>query len=234
MLRLTLSRRSGTAETDFIPRRLVIAGWTGRDPATVRAHIDELALLGVAPPARTPLAYRIASRLLTVDDRIEVLGTKTSGEAEFVLLEHQGELWVGVGSDHTCRALETTSVPASKQVCAKPMGRRLWPLREVEDHWDRLELRSYVVQEGRTLLYQSSELRHVLPPAALLALCREERIDFTESAMFCGTVPLQGACTSPQAFVCQLRDPILDRMLECRYAIRVLDETCEPRGATHA
>lgn len=234
MLRLTLARRSASTDTDFTPRNLVIAGWTGRDPATVRAHIDELAALGVAPPARTPLAYRIASSLLTVEARIDVLGTKTSGEAEFVLLEHEGELWVGVGSDHTCRALEAVSVPASKQCCAKPMGRVLWPFHEVEAHWDRLELRSYVVQDGRTLLYQSSELRHVLPPAALLALCREERIDLAGSAMFCGTVPLQGACTSAQAFVCQLRDPVLDRMLECRYAIRVLDQTLEPRGATHA
>ena len=35
--------------------RLVVAGWTGRDEAAVRHHIDELAALGVPAPSKSPL-----------------------------------------------------------------------------------------------------------------------------------------------------------------------------------
>ncbi|KAB0655279.1 DUF2848 domain-containing protein, partial [Burkholderia territorii] len=37
------------ARVDVEIERVVIAGWAGRDPDAIRAHIDELAALGVAP-----------------------------------------------------------------------------------------------------------------------------------------------------------------------------------------
>lgn len=44
--------------------QLVVAGWTGRDPAAVERHIVELEALGVARPASTPILYRVASARL--------------------------------------------------------------------------------------------------------------------------------------------------------------------------
>ena len=37
----------------------VIAGWTGRDPVARDKHIAELDALGIAPPASTPIYYRV-------------------------------------------------------------------------------------------------------------------------------------------------------------------------------
>ena len=98
-------------------RQLVVAGWTGRNAAAVEAHIRELAELGLPRPSHTPVFYRVAAALLTRRDSIQVVGTDTSGEVEFVLVR-DGGWYVGLGSDHTDRALEITSVALSKQVCA--------------------------------------------------------------------------------------------------------------------
>ena len=48
--------REGTSETiDVLVKRLVVAGWTGRDQAAVRHHIEELAERGVKAPGTTPV-----------------------------------------------------------------------------------------------------------------------------------------------------------------------------------
>jgi hypothetical protein len=203
-------------------RRLAIAGWTGRDAKSVQAHIDELAALGVPAPVRTPLIYKVASSLLTTRGQIEVLGEKTSGEAEFVLLRHQGETWVGIGSDHTCRQLEVTSVPASKQVCGKPIGNTVWLLRDLQNHWDHLELRSYTVRDGVKQVYQQSKVHHILTPDQLLGLCLAEGVDLENSFLFCGTVPLSAPWCSAEEFICELHDPILERSINCRYQVHQL------------
>src|SRR3954453_17864052 len=83
--------------------RAVMAGWTGRDPVARDRHIAELEGIGIARPATTPIYYRVAARRLTMADSIEVSGSETSGEVEFVLIGWQGRIFVGVGSDHTDR-----------------------------------------------------------------------------------------------------------------------------------
>ena len=125
-------------------RHLVIAGWTGRDVNAVEAHIRELEAIGVKRPKNTPIFYRVAASLLTTDATIEVIGDRSSGEVECVVYSFDDGIWVGLGSDHTDRATEAFSVSISKQMCAKPVGTRLWRLEDVIAHWDALILRSYV------------------------------------------------------------------------------------------
>ncbi|WP_143287436.1 DUF2848 family protein, partial [Burkholderia cenocepacia] len=43
-----ISLQRAPAAVDVDVERVVIAGWAGRDPAAIQAHIDELAALGVA------------------------------------------------------------------------------------------------------------------------------------------------------------------------------------------
>ena len=47
---------------------------------------------------------------------------ESSGEVEFVLIGWQGRTFVGLGSDHTDRKVESYSVTVSKQMCDKPMA----------------------------------------------------------------------------------------------------------------
>ena len=46
-----------------------------------------------------------------------------------MLIQSGGTLYVGVGSDHTDRKVETYNITASKQMCDKPIAPELWRVR---------------------------------------------------------------------------------------------------------
>ena len=140
---------------------MVIAGWTGRDVAALEHHIEELKAIGVQPPSKVPLYYRVAASLLTQAEAIQVVGDDTSGEAEPVLVGTADRLWVTVGADHTDRKLETYGVAQSKQVCPKVIGRSAWRFEDVEPHWDQLILRSFIEQAGKKVPYQEGLLAKI-------------------------------------------------------------------------
>ncbi len=96
-----------------------------------------------------------------------MVGREGSGEVEAVLWKHDGELYVGVGSDHTDRKLETVGITLSKQVCAKPVSTTIWPWREVSAHWDELLLRSSLPATGE--VYQEGAVSGLRRPDELLA-----------------------------------------------------------------
>src|SRR3954453_14380594 len=148
----------------------VVTGWTGRDPVARDRHIAELEAIGIARPASTPIFYRVSARRLTTATRIEVSGAESSGEVEFVLFGASGRVYVGTGSDHTDRKVETYSVTVSKQMCDKPLAPVLWALDEVIDHWDSMILRAYAVIGGARVLYQEGTLDAMLPVRELLRL----------------------------------------------------------------
>jgi hypothetical protein len=206
--------------------RLVIAGWTGRDKAAVELHIAELAAIGVRPPRVVPCFYRLGANLLTTARDVEVVGENSSGEVEFVLISAGGTLYVGVGSDHTDRKVEAYGVTVSKQMCPKPIGRELWPFAEVEEHWDRLVLRSHVTRKGERRLYQEGAVSGILAPRELLT--RFDRAHGTlpsGSAMFCGTLAVRGEIAGGDRFEIELYDAVGNRSLRHEYATRALQIT---------
>jgi len=202
---------------------LVIAGWTGRDVAALNHHIEELKAIGVQPPSRVPLYYRVAAQMLTQADRIQVLGDDTSGEVEPVLVGAADRLWVTVGADHTDRKLESYGVAVSKQVCPKVIGRTAWRFEEVEPHWDRLLLRSFITEGGRKVLYQQGPLATIRAPRELIAGWRngDKRLP-AGTAMFCGTLPALGAIRSSSRFEMEIEDPVLGRTLAHAYDVEAL------------
>lgn len=214
----------GGAERALRIERLIIAGWTGRDRAAVDHHIAELAAIGVKPPRAVPCFYRVGASLLTTATSIDVAGTDSSGEVEFVLVATPEGLCVGVGSDHTDRKVEAYGVTVSKQMCPKPVGPELWRLADVEDHWDRLELRSHVVRSGRRSLYQEGAVSKMLKPADLIARMPESPGALPSgTAMFCGTLAVQGEIGGGERFEIELADPVKRRRLRHAYDVRCLE-----------
>lgn len=202
---------------------LIIAGWTGRDEAAMQAHISELEAIGIARPKSTPIFYRVAAALLTTADEIEVPGEDSSGEVETVVFSLSDGLWVGVGSDHTERKIEAVNVTASKQMCAKPIGRELWPYAEVKDHWDRLVLRSFATVGGKRRLYQEGSAATMRPPGELMRLYTGGDDGLPPgSAMFGGTLAVAGGIAPADSFEIELHDPVLGRTIGHSYAIRTL------------
>src|SRR5579864_5811036 len=153
MLEFRLAPRQGATERiDFTVAALIVAGWTGRDEAALRHHIEELAAIGVPRPSSVPVFYRNSALNVTQASRLQVLGPDTSGEAEPVVIAYGGRLWLTVGSDHTDRKAETMGIALSKQLCAKPVGRELWLLDDVVDHWDQLRLSAFATIDGRRVI----------------------------------------------------------------------------------
>ena len=230
VLPLLLHEPAGLTRRSVAIERLVIAGWTGRDRAAVEKHIAELEALGIRRPATTPIFYRAAAARLTIDPEIEVLGEASSGEAEFVLLQHDGRLWLGAGSDHTDREVEKYGVSVSKQMCDKPIAPEFWPMVDVAAHWDKLILRSFIPENGARVLYQEGPVTAMLDPLVLIekycgeggAKPRREATLAEGTLMFCGTHAAIGGLRPASGFEFELDDPVLKRKIAHRYTISSL------------
>jgi hypothetical protein len=197
--------------------RFVIAGWTGRDRAAVEAHIRELEALGVKRPASCPIFYRVAVSRVTLEDTIEVSGSDSSGEAELALLHSAGRLWLGVGSDHTDRQVETYGVTVSKQMCDKPLGGTFWAFEDVRKHWDSLILRSSIEEGGRRVLYQEGAVTAFLEPLDLIGRYAGAASLPEGTLMFCGTLAAKGGIRPSERFEFELEDPVLKRKIRHQY-----------------
>ena len=218
-LAFTVDAQGTTTPLTLPIDQAVIAGWTGRDPIARDKHIAELEAIGIARPASTPIYYRVAARRLTTADSIEVSGGDSSGEVEFVLIGWQGRIFVGAGSDHTDRKVETYSVTVSKQMCEKVMAPVLWELEEVAAHWDRMILRSYAWIDGARVLYQEGTLDGMLPVKDLIARGFGGARLPDGCAMFGGTFAAKGGIRPASRFEFELEDPVLKRSIRHGYDV---------------
>ncbi|WP_431911815.1 DUF2848 family protein [Micromonospora carbonacea] len=180
----------GSAEPVHLnPARLIVAGYTGRDEAAVRAHIDELAAAGIAPPPTVPTFYPLAPALVTTDAEVVVSGPYTSGEVEPVLVRAAGRWYLGVGSDHTDRDLERADIARSKAACPKPVGGEVIALPGGPDRldWDDVAASSEV--DG--VPYQAGRLGGLRTPGDLWRRTVEVTGDpGGDLVLFGGTLPL--------------------------------------------
>ncbi|MFN4088731.1 MAG: DUF2848 family protein [Alphaproteobacteria bacterium] len=210
----------GPATLDL--RRVLAAGYTGRDRALVDAHIHELEEIGVAPPKHVPMLFPLAPSLVTTADEIAPLGFDSTPEIEFVLFRTLGFDYVTVGSDHTDRKVEAQSVVLSKNLCPKPIAKAAWPVSAVRAHWDRLVLKSTC--DGETL--QEGPLSMIMDPGALMAFVDRHDGDAAEGRMiFSGTVPTTRQPPRDGGTIeLTLSDPVLNRRLLHRYTVSPMRE----------
>jgi hypothetical protein len=212
-------------QLDIDIQTLVVAGWAGRDAAAIEHHIEELLALGVPRPSAVPLYYRIADNQLTQAERVQVVGATSSGEVETFVFTSGGELYVSIASDHTDRKLETHSVALSKQVCAKPVATSAWRFADVADYWDELVIRSYIEENGATVLYQEGTLASLRTPLDLIARYADGATLLPAgTGMTCGTVGAIGGIRPAKSFTMELFDPRRQRTIRHRYDIEILPE----------
>jgi hypothetical protein len=220
-LSLTLVRDGRREPVTYEVRRLVNAGFTGRDRAAVEAHLEELRHHGVPCPDEVPTLYPKMANLLTTGDEVEVIGPDTSGEAEFVLLIDRGRVLVACGSDHTDRELEKTTIEKAKVVCPSVLSREVWDLADVRPGWDDLLLRSWTTKDGRRTLYQEGRLAQMMTPEDLIALVKARGGADPGTAIFSGTFAvIGGTLICGERFEVELTDEKKGRALRCDYRVR--------------
>lgn len=218
---LTFAKTDGQSFTVGIDRSLA-AGFTGSDQAAIKAHVDELAEQGIAPPPHIPMLFPVLPTLITNADEIAVIGTDTTPEIEVALFQSGGEAWITVASDQTDRVIEAQSITVSKNICPKVVGRTAWPLVDVADHWNELHLTSRC---GDTILQDG--------PLSLMADA-DEILDFVDRhdgperngrLVLSGTIPTDTVPPKGDATIeIELADPVRGRTIAHSYRLRVLSE----------
>lgn len=166
----------------------IVAGYTGRDAAAVQHHIDELADIGVAPPPEIPMFYPMPPELFDTTGSHAATESLTSGEVEPVYIRHTGRYYLGVGSDHTDRDLETQDIAASKQACPKPVSREVIAIENITGlSLDECTARCWVDE----VLYQEGKLSGLRTPKNITDLL-VERTGLGDGDFVClgGTLPL--------------------------------------------
>lgn len=221
-IHLILHKDQASGPVEFKVRRMVNAGFTGRDREEVKHHLEELSAKGVTVPDETPVMYPVLPKALSTDTEIQVYGTETSPEIEYVLLvDDEKRIYVGIGSDHTDRNLELHDIPRAKQICPNLMSPYVWDLTDVKDHWDDLVMKCTVQKEGEQLLYQEGRLGLLMAPDELTELVSERvKGDIGGTVMYSGTVKMEtDGFVYADRCTCELVDPKLGRSLEFSYNV---------------
>lgn len=207
-------------------KKIVNAGYTGRNQEEVQKHIQELKEKGIPAPEKTPTYFAKFNDRIIQDEIIEVLDeTDHSGEAEYVLLCTDSEIYVAVGSDHTDRKLEEVDIPKAKQVYPNTISKAVWKLSEVEGHWDEIMLRSRVEHEGKIVVYQEAPLAALLAPRDLLERVKNlTELDSLDGlVIYSGTVAAKIDVDYSPSFESELEDP--RRKLKLQNSYRLIPVT---------
>ncbi len=204
----------------FKTKRIINAGYTGKNQQAVQKHIDELKELGIPAPEKIPVFFPKYPDRITQDWMIPCLDEEEHiGEAEYVLLFSGEEIYLAVGSDHTDRSLEQVSIPKAKQVYPNIISKDVWKLNDVEGHFDELVLYSYVENKGEKTLYQEAALGELLNPRELLEHLKDiiDLSDRNGLVIFSGTVAGSLEIDYSPLFEVVIKDPRRKLELTCSY-----------------
>ncbi|HLR69324.1 DUF2848 family protein [Virgibacillus alimentarius] len=225
-LKLNVQGKNKTIDVDV--HHVFNAGYAGSDQEKVQEHIDELAKLGVPTPTTTPILFPVSDYVVSTTKHIQVQHEETSGEIEYVLIWHNNELYVTVGSDHTDRKLETFSVPMSKQAYPNVIAEDVWKYEDVKNHWDQLEFICWVTSGNEKKIYQQGTCADLLNPEQWEENFSKLNVEEDGNLFFSATINTEdNTLAFADKYEFELRDPVLHRSIKHQYEVNVLPESIE-------
>jgi hypothetical protein len=166
----------------------------------------------------------VAQAMLTQGDRVEIYSPQSSGEVEYVLVVTRQRVALTIGSDHTDRKVEATSIELSKQICPNVMARTAWALADVADHVDDLVLGAWVRKGGAWEPYQKAPIAALLPPSYWLERLAGRLPEDAAVVLFSGTTStLGGALMYGDGFRMSLEDARLGRSIVHEYDVSLVE-----------
>lgn len=218
----------GTKRADLSLARVFNLGSATRNPETARAHQDEVKHIGItiAFDVPAPRIYPMSTQVISTASEVTVQTERSSGEVEIVLYMGD-ELYVGVGSDHTDRALEKVSIVWSKQACANVLAPTLWRFADIAAHWDQCRMTSHV--GGK--LYQDCSVAAFLRPEDMLRILSERTLKLPKRdfMVFCGTIAsLDKTMGFGADWAFAMTDPVLGRSISHTYSVVNLMDELKP------
>ncbi|MHA1237935.1 MAG: DUF2848 family protein [Candidatus Odinarchaeia archaeon] len=223
-IRLHVDELAGSRELNFNASKLVICAYSGRDINIVKMHVKEAKQEGIPEPEETPEIYVVSPEIITTDNVIKCGSNKTSGEIEYVIFIWSGEVYVGVGSDHTDRAIETVNVKESKEACPKPISNKVWLYKEIKSHWDECILKCEVNDGVNWRTYQQGKVSLILEVETLISKVKQ-RLHWSDAELngaviFSGTIPtVSGKIEYNDKYKMALLDPMLGREISFKYEV---------------
>ncbi|RBP63593.1 uncharacterized protein DUF2848 [Brevibacterium sanguinis] len=218
---LTFQLPDGSSKTIDITR-LLNAGYAGRNQASVQAHIDELAELGVEGPSAIPALYPVSPYLAQQVSTIDVQHSRTSGEAEWAMIIADDGVYITAACDHTDRELEVHGVAWSKNASPDVVAGHAWRYDDIVDHIDEISIRAWVIDdEGTETLIQDGSFADLLPPRYWLDDLGERGLDGPGTMLISGTVPMiPGVDQFLPAWKVTISDPVTGETISLHYEVK--------------
>lgn len=215
----------GSAATVTV-RHLLNGGYAGRNQASVQAHIDELAALGVPGPGVTPTLYPVAQYLAQQAATVPVQHARTSGEVEWAMVvADDGRELLTLAVDHTDRDLEVAGIPWSKNAAPDVLAGEAWLLSDVAGHLDRITLRSWVTTGGVEEEIQAGCLADLLPPHYWAQVLRDRGLYAPGTVVLSGTLTMrEGVNQFAERWRAEMHDPATGHRIAIAYDVQLMAE----------
>lgn len=227
-LEVTVDRVSGTSTEETIHvSRIANLGMTYREePAddVLNRHVEAMNSAGTEVPDELPLVTPKPNHLITTENVIQVNTDDTIGELEFVLFPTEDRTYVGVGNDHKYNNLG--EVHMANSTCPSVVADEVWVLEDVRDHWDSIEIRSWVRRNGEIETHQRGVMDWFMRPDSIVErVYRSISEPVTGTAIWSGTVGEDGVDPSPELksgpfHMVEMYDPVLERRLFTSYDVK--------------
>jgi len=219
-LNLTVEGKDGAQSRAFDVSRVYNLGFTIRDKEKMQRHLDEVEGVHVDWPERPPVIFPISAWATIQSSDVPVQYDRTSGEIEIVTIVNDGQLYVTCGSDHTDRELEKTDIPWSKQVAPNVIAPTVWPWVDVADHWDEVQLESYV--NGK--LYQKAGVAEFWTPKEMVDSVKGRIPELPGARIFfSGTVvSVDEVLDFGTEWTLKMIDPVAGKTIQHDYTVSIL------------